>query len=95
MSTVRRTLDLDTDTNARLEILVAERGQDAAGVVADAIAMLISTIEIEGPDVEEDLRRLRKFEHTGIGVPGEEVMTWVSSWGTDNELPTPKPRKLK
>jgi predicted transcriptional regulator len=95
MSTVRRTLELDADTDARLELLVTERGQDAAGVVADALAMLVSTVEIEGPDVEEDLRRLAEFERTGMGVPGDEVMAWVASWGSDNELPPPKPRKLK
>lgn len=95
MSTVRRTLELDPDTATRLEFLVGERGQDAAGVVADAIALLISTVEIEGPDIEEDLRRLREFERTGEAVPGEEVMAWVNSWGTENELPAPKPRKIK
>lgn len=46
MSTVRRTLELDADTDARLEYLTAERGQDAAGVGADAIALLVSTVEI-------------------------------------------------
>lgn len=26
-------------------------------------------------------------------VPFEEVEAWVESWGTDHELPKPKPRK--
>ena len=94
MSTVRRTLELDPDTVSRLEFLVSERSQDAAGVVADAIALLISTVEIEGPDIEEDLRRLREYERTGEAVPGEEVIAWVNSWGTESELPPPKPRKI-
>ncbi len=25
------------------------------------------------------------------GVPHEEVMRWLESWGTDNELPPPEP----
>jgi predicted transcriptional regulator len=95
MSTVRRTFELDTDTDARLQFLEAERGQDAARVVADAIALLASTVEIDEPDVEEDLRRLRKFEETGEAVPGEEVKAWIESWGTSNELPKPLPRKLR
>lgn len=94
MGNIRRTFDLDSDTDARLEFLAAERGQDAASVVADAVALLISTVEIEGPDTSEDLRRLREFERTGEAVPGEEVMAWVESWGTENELPMPKPRKI-
>ncbi len=63
-------------------------------MVADAIAMLVSTLEVEGPDVAEDLRRLREFERTRMGVPGDEVKAWLESWGTPNELPAPKPRKL-
>ena len=95
MSTVRRTLDLDSETDERLQFLAAERGKDAAGVVADAIALLISTVEIEGPDVEEDLPRLREFEETGVGIPGDEALAWIRSWGSEHELPPPKPRKLK
>jgi predicted transcriptional regulator len=49
----------------------------------------------DGPDIEEDLRRLRAFERTGKAVPFEEVKAWVDSWGTANELPRPQARKLK
>jgi predicted transcriptional regulator len=27
------------------------------------------------------------------GVPHEEVMEWLTSWGTDHELPRPTPRR--
>ena len=62
MATVRRTFDLDPDTDARLHALAAEKGRDAAAVVSDAVALLDSVMDIEGPDIEEDLRRLREFE---------------------------------
>jgi len=91
MSTVRRTFDLDSDTDARLTALAAEKGQDAAAVVADAVDLLDSVVNIEGPDVEEDLRRFREFERTGEAVPWEEVKAWVESWGTPNEHPRPQP----
>ena len=52
----------------------------------------------EGPwsseALEDDARRLAEFEHTREGVPWEEVKDWLRSWGTPNELPAPKPRKL-
>src|SRR2546426_30254 len=95
MSTVRHTFELDVDTNERLLLLAAERGQDAASVVADAIALLASTVDIEEADIAEDLRRLREFERTGEAVPLDEVKAWVESWGTGNELPRPRPRKLR
>ncbi len=30
----------------------------------------------------------------GIGVPLDEAIAWVESWGTPGELPSPKARKL-
>ena len=95
MSTVRRTFDLDPDTDARLNALAAEKGQDAAAVVADAVDLLDSVVNVEGPDIEEDLRRLREFERTGEAVPWDEVNAWVKSWGTSNELPRPQARKMR
>jgi hypothetical protein len=51
-------------------------------------------MSMEGPDIEEDLRRLREFERTRMGVPWDEVKAWMQSWGKPNELPPPKPRKV-
>ncbi len=46
---------------------------------------------------EEEERRLddeaeAQIEATG-GVPHEEVVRWLMSWGTPNELPCPVPKK--
>jgi predicted transcriptional regulator len=95
MPTVRRTFDLDQETDARLNALAAEKGQDAAAVVADAVVLLDSIVNIEGPDTAEDLRRLREFERTGQAVPSEDVKAWVESWGSAEELPRPQPRKVR
>jgi predicted transcriptional regulator len=95
MSTVRFILDVDPETDARIKAIAARTGQDAAAVVADAVELLDSVIDINGQDIEEDIRRLEEFERTGIGVPGDEVMAWIKSWGTANELPPPQPRKIK
>lgn len=94
MNVVRRTFELDPETDARLQAIAAARGQDVAAVVADAVALLDAVAPVEGPDIEEDIRRLREFERTGQAVPLDEVKAWVESWGTANELPRPKPRKI-
>ena len=95
MGTVRRTLDLDSHTDARLTALAAEKGQDAAAILAEAVVLVDSIVDIDGPDIKEDLRRLREFERTGEAVPFEEVQAWVECWGTASELPRPQPRKLR
>ena len=95
MNKVRRVLELDPSTDARLRALAAERGQEASDVVADAISLLGSVVDVEGPDIDEDLRRLREFERTGEAVPLEDAKAWVDSWGTENELPPPRPKKVR
>ena len=35
---------------------------------------------------------LAEAEAGSPGVPNEEVMEWLNSWGTDNELPCPEPK---
>lgn len=93
--TVRRTFDLDQETDARIDALAAEKGKDASAVLADALALLDSIVDVEGPDIEEDLRRFAEFERTGEAVPWEDVKAWVESWGTAHELPRPQPRKVR
>lgn len=95
MTTVRRTIELDEARDARLRELAAERGQDPSAVVGDALELLESVLAVEGPDVEEDLRRLRRFEETGEAVLLDEVKAWVQSWGAPDELPPPEPRKVR
>ena len=94
MNIIRRTLDLDADTDARLREMADERGQDVAAVLAEAVALLDSVVDISGPDVAEDRRRLEAFKQTRAAVPLDEVKSWVASWGSANELPRPVPRKI-
>src|SRR3989337_2548221 len=95
MNLIRRTIDIDAATDERLRELAAERGQDESAVLAEAVALLDSVVDIEGPDIEEDRLRLREFERTPMGIPLHEVKAWVDSWGTGNELPPPKARRVE
>ena len=94
MNIIRRTLDIDTDTDARLRQMADERGQDVAAVLAEAIALLDSVVDIAGPDIAEDRQRLDAFKQTRAAVPFDDVKSWVASWGSANELPRPVPRKI-
>lgn len=93
MNIVRRTLELDTD--ARLRELADERGQDIAAVIAEAVVLLDSVVDVAGPDVAEDRRRLDTFRRTHAAVPLEDVKAWVASWGSKNGLPRPQARQLR
>jgi predicted transcriptional regulator len=94
MNIIRRTLDIDADTDTRLREMADERRQKVAAVLAEAVALLDSVVDIAGPDIGEDYQRLDAVKQTGTAVPLEEVKTWVASWGSANELPRPAPRKI-
>ncbi|MGJ4946849.1 hypothetical protein [Bradyrhizobium sp. HKCCYLS20291] len=89
MNLVRRTIEIDATTDARLTELAVERGQGVAAVLAEAVALLDSVVDIAGPDVTEDRRRLDAFNQTRLAVPLDDVKAWVASWGTADELPRP------
>jgi hypothetical protein len=61
MNIVRRTVEIDTSTDARLTEMAAERGQDVAAVLAEAVALLDSVVDLAGPDIAEDRHRLDEF----------------------------------
>jgi hypothetical protein len=69
MNIIRRTLELDADTDPRLTEMAAQRGQDIATVLAEAVALLDSVVEPAGPDIAEDRRRLDEFLLSRRTVP--------------------------
>ncbi len=81
MNMIRRTLNIDAGTNARLTEMGAERGQDVAVVLAEAVALLDSVIDIAGPGVAKDRRRLDAFRSNGQAVPLEDVKASGSQAG--------------
>ena len=96
MNFVRRTLDIDSETDARLRPLPTERGQDVAAVLAEAITLLCSTLL--GTLIARILRKTvggyKSFSRPARAVPLHEIKRWVESWGTDRELPRPTPRPI-
>ena len=94
MNIVRRTLEIDAGTDARLTEMAAERGQDVSAVLAEAVALLDSVVDLGGPDIAEDRRRLNDFANARKAVPLDDIKAWVASWGSADELPRPSPRKI-
>src|SRR5882724_9966535 len=94
MNVIRRTLEIDTGTDARLTEMAAERGQDVAAILAEAVALLDSVVDLAGPDIAEDRRRLDEFADSRKAVPLDSVKAWVASWDTAEELPRPSPQKI-
>ena len=106
MNVKLRTIEVDARTAEVLEARASARGISVAELVAD-LAWVSESLPPdlqamqdngEGPwspeALAEDARRLAEFQRTREAVPWVDVKAWMQSWGTPNELPPPKPRKL-
>lgn len=89
-----RQIEVEAATADVLEARAAEQGVSVSDIVAELVAVMDIPSDIEGPDAAEDLRIYHEFKRTGEAVPLNEVKAWVNSWGSSNELPAPKPRKI-
>ncbi len=99
-------IEVDEQTAEVLKARAAARGMTVSELIAD----LVEAVETLPPDLQaqrnaskgpwapdvlaEDARRLADFQRTREAVPWEDVKSWMQSWGTPNELPPPKRRKL-
>jgi hypothetical protein len=105
MNANSRVIEIDAATADKLEREAKARGQSLADFLADLAAqdsaLLPADLEAmrakgRGPwspeALAQDARTIAEFERTGEGVPFDEVVAWVRSWGTASELPTPKIR---
>jgi predicted transcriptional regulator len=89
MNIIRRTLEIDADTDAHLSEMAAERGQDVATILAEALALLDSVVDLSGPDIAEDRRRLDEFARTRQAVTLDSVKARLASWDTVEGLCRP------
>jgi hypothetical protein len=107
MPAPRRTIEVDETTAAVFEDRAAAQGLTVAELLAELAAVLSAELPPdlarmreagEGPwspeAIAETDRALAEFERTREGVPWEEMKAWLKSWGTDDELPPPKSRRM-
>jgi predicted transcriptional regulator len=106
MSSKIETIEVDAETAATLKARAKARGVSVSSLLAEIVGADVAwpadldALRKKGrgpwsPEIlAEDARRLAEFERAGEGVPWDEVKVWIESWGTPDELPPPKPRKL-
>lgn len=99
-------IEVDEQTAEVLNARAAARGMTVSALVAEMIGaeetmppdLQAMRDANEGPwapeAVAEDARRLAEFRRTREAVPWDDVKAWMRTWGTPNEQPSPKPRKL-
>jgi len=83
------TVHLSPELSEKLAALARDTNRSAADLAGEAIASYVDLNARQAARIKAALEDARSGTP---GVPHEEVVKWVRSWGTDNELPRPKPK---
>lgn len=86
-------LKLDDELKGRIQHLAEVRRRSSHWIMREAIAQYVEREEKREALRQETLDAWDEFQATGLHAPAEEVEKWLSTWGTDDELPAPQCRK--
>ena len=86
MMTVRLTPEL----SEKLEALARDTKRSKSYLASEAIE---GYVNLNAWQVAHIKAALAEDAEGTPGIPHEEVMRWMKSWGTDHELPRPEPKK--
>lgn len=84
------TVRLKPEVSEKLEALARDMKRSKAYLASEAIE---AYVDINAWQVAHIKEALDEDELDTPGVPDEEVVAWMESWGTDQELPPPKPKR--
>jgi predicted transcriptional regulator len=82
-------IKLDEDLRDRVQHLAEARRRSSHWIMREAITQYVEREERRETLRRDTLRAWEEFEATGLHASAEEVEKWLSSWGTDQELPAP------
>ena len=84
-TTTTMTVRLSTSVKNSLAQMAKSENRSKSFLAAEAIEGYIAIRE----EQIAGIKRAIASADAGKGVPHEKVKAWVSSWGSDNELPMP------
>lgn len=84
---------LEASAKERLKLIAERQKRSPHALATEAINQMIAEKEQEHAFNQSCIDSFNHFQETGLHVTHEEVMTWMDSWGTENELPPPECHK--
>jgi len=82
-------IKIDEDTKARVKRLADARHRTSHWLMREAITQYVDREEKREAFRQDTLKAWEEYRTTGLHATADEVEAWLSSWGTDNELPAP------
>ena len=89
-ATAPMSLKLSSGARERLRALALIKKRPAHALAREAVEDYIARQEEQECRNREADEAWRHYQETGLHATGEEVLKWVASWGTPNQLPPPE-----
>jgi predicted transcriptional regulator len=89
---VTLSLRVDRKLSEKLDKEAKRHHRSKSALAVIAIENFLEIQEMEIQRIKRTLARVKAGEPT---IPHEDVMRWIKSWGTPNELPPPRARRRK
>ncbi len=82
-------LKMDASIRERLARLAHNRKRTSHAIAREAIESYVVREEARDQFAADALEAWIDYQETGKHATGDEVLTWMKSWGTSNELSQP------
>ncbi len=82
-------LKIDDDLKQRVHDLARQRRRSGHWIMLEAIRQYVEREEARESFRREALASWQEYRETGRHLTGEEVRSWLNTWGTDDEGPAP------
>ncbi|PYE86987.1 CopG family ribbon-helix-helix protein [Phyllobacterium leguminum] len=86
-------LKIDDSLKSRVQELASQRRRSAHWIMLEAIQQYVDREEARESFKQEALASWAAYQETGRHLTGEEVRTWLNSWGTDDDKTVPECHK--
>ncbi len=86
-------LKIDDMLKSRVQQLASQRRRSPHWIMLEAIQQYVEREEAQERFKQEALASWAAYQETGRHLTGQEVRTWLNTWGTEDEKAAPECHK--
>ena len=90
MTTTAVAIKIDEETKERYKDLALVKKRSPHWMMREAIRQYIDREEKQQSLRQDAINTWNEYQETGLHVTGDEVVKWLSGWGTENETDPPE-----
>ena len=82
-------IKIDDDLKDRVQRLAGQRQRTPHWIMREAIAQYVAREEARESFKQEAMASWSEYQETGLHLTGQEVRSWLNTWGTEAEAEIP------